>query len=239
MSKQLSLAFDRPRKRRRKRRTIDGRTPRPRVPHRSRPLHQARNPVHVTLRVRPGVPSLRSFELAKTIVEGLRKAATSTWKRQAQRRESFRVVTFSIQPNHLHLLVEAADKAALARGMQGLAAGMARRINRTLRRRGRLFAERYHAHALRSPREVRNGLVYVLKNFEKHPEPIPDLGTAPRDGIDPCSSARWFAGWREPCPASVLAPPVAAPRTWLLRVGWNERGGGRIRRSEAPAAGRG
>jgi REP element-mobilizing transposase RayT len=62
----------------------------------------------------------------------------------AVRRRTFRVIHFSIQPDHLHLVVEATSKQALTRGMQGLASRLARRINRTLRRRGCVFRERYH-----------------------------------------------------------------------------------------------
>jgi REP element-mobilizing transposase RayT len=204
------------------------------VDHGPRPWHDERHPVHVTLRVRRGIPNLRGFALAKTITEGLRRAAQSTHARPAARRETFRVVHYSIQPNHLHLIVEAASKETLARGMQGLASGMARRVNRKLRRRGALFGDRYHAHRLASPTEVRNAVVYVLKNFEKHPEAIPDRGTEPREGIDPLSSARWFGGWAEPIATSDPAPPVTAARTWLLGTGW-KRGGGPIGRHERPA----
>src|SRR5258705_3174671 len=168
------------------------------VKHRARPWHDQNHPVHVTLKVRRGVPNLRGFRLAKVIGTGLRLAATSDAAKKQERRRTFRVIHFSIQPNHLHLIVEATSKTALARGMQGLASGLARRVNRKLRRRGSLFADRYHGHAMAKPTEVRNAIVYVLKNYEKHPDPIPDLGTAPDAGIDPCSSARWFDGWAEP-----------------------------------------
>jgi REP element-mobilizing transposase RayT len=197
-------------------------------------LHDAHHPVHVTLRVCRGVPNLRGYALAKTITEGLRRAAQSTEARPAARRETFRVVHYSIQPNHLHLIVEAASKTALARGMQGLASGLARRVNRKLRRRGTLFSDRYHEHKLASPTEVRRAVVYVLKNFEKHPVAIADRGTEPQRGIDPLSSARWFGGWAEPLTTSVLTPPVATPRTWLLGTGW-KRGGGLVERHEGPA----
>jgi REP element-mobilizing transposase RayT len=188
----------------------------------------------VTLRVRRGTPNLRGYALAKTITEGLRRAAQSSHARPAARRETFRVVHYSIQPNHLHLIVEATSKDALARGMQGLASGMARRVNRKLCRRGALFGDRYHAHTLASPREVRHAVVYVLKNFEKHAVAIPDRGTEPREGIDPLSSARWFGGWADPIAASALTPPVAAAQTWLLGGGW-QRGGGLIARHERPS----
>ena len=161
---------------------------------RARPWHDQNHPVHVTLKVRRGIPTLRGSRLAKAIGPGLRMAATSDAAKKQERRRTFRVIHFSIQPYHLHLIVEATSKTALARGMQGLASGLARRVNRKLRRRGALFGDRYHGHALASPREVRNAVAYVLKNYEKHPESIPDRGTEPQRGIDPCSSARWFGG---------------------------------------------
>jgi hypothetical protein len=69
---------------------------------------------------------------------------------------------------------------------------------------------------LRTPREVRNALVYVLQNVRKHIRAV--------RGIDPCSSARWFDGWRSPIGPVVEPSPVARPRTWLLRIGWRRRG---------------
>jgi REP element-mobilizing transposase RayT len=185
--------------------------------------------------VKHGIPNLRGSALRKTIGGGFRKAAASPWTRQVRRRESFRVVHFSIQPNHLHLIIEAENREVLSRGMQGLAAGLARRINRALGRRGAVFAERYHAHELRGPEEVRRSIVYVLKNYAKHRVTRDDRDTEPVKGIDPCSSARWFDGWAEACPRPPSAAPVADARTWLLRVGWNLRGGGKIGRNEVPA----
>jgi REP element-mobilizing transposase RayT len=190
--------------------------------------------VHVTLRVRRGVPNLRGYRLAATILAGLRMAATSTAAKRVVRRESFRVVHFSVHPDHLHLIVEASDRMALARGMQGLASGLARRVNNRLHRRGSLFADRYHAHTLAQPREVRNAIVYVLKNYEKHGDPLAERRTEPRAGLDPCSSAHWYEGWAESPRPQPKPPPVCTPRTWLLRVGWQRHG--RIHRHERPAA---
>ena len=110
--------------------------------------------------------------------------------------------------------------------MQGLGIRLAKAINRRLGRRGRVWAERYHGRALRTPREVRIGLVYVLLNGRKH-------GVIGR-GIDPCSSGAWFGGWRERIELSREPAPVARPRTWLLRVGWRRTGP--IGLDDAPAA---
>jgi REP element-mobilizing transposase RayT len=202
------------------------------VAHRARPFHEANQPVHVTLRVRRGVGHLRRRAAAKTIVEAMRSAAQDGGK-AAQRRRTFRVVHFSVQPDHLHLIVEATSKRALGRGMQGLASRIARGLNRRLHRRGSLFKERYHARTLATPLEVRRAVAYVLTNAAKHDDPIPDPGTRPVDGIDPCSSALWFAGWMRPPPPVDKPPPVSEARTWLLRVGWRRHG--LLRRSERPA----
>jgi REP element-mobilizing transposase RayT len=149
----------------------------------------------------------------------------------ARVRGSFRLVHFSAQSNHLHLLVEAGDRAALGRGMQGLAIRLARRLNRLWGRRGGVFADRYHARALRTPREVRHALVYVLANARRH-------GIGYR-GIDPHASGAWFGGWRD-APRRAEAPceapgPVSAARTWLLAVGWRRHG--LIGTRESPRAG--
>jgi putative transposase len=124
-------------------------------------------------------------------------------------RLGFRLVHFSVQGNHLHLVVEAPDATRLARGLQGLSVRIARRLNRLMRRTGKVFADRYHAHILRTPAEVARAVAYVLGNFSVH---------AMRRGerlvtshIDECSSAA----------VRVTGPPLTArPQTWLLCVGW-------------------
>jgi REP element-mobilizing transposase RayT len=185
------------------------------VPHRARPQHAHRFPVHVTMRVVEGLPTLREHGLFGVICSAIAAANT-----EAKLRNSFRVLQFSVQTNHLHLLVEADDAEMLARGVQGLAIRVARRVNGALRtaagpRRGSVWKGRYHAHELKTPREVRNGLVYVLQNLKKH---RPDAR-----GIDVCSSAVAFEGWRDLEPSAAL-DWLPHPRTWLARVGWRRRG---------------
>lgn len=201
-----------------------GRKPKPaheRRGHVSRPTIAARHPVHVTLRVRAGVPSLRQGR----VVRALRRCFVA-----GKDRFGFRLVHFSVQRNHLHLLVEAPDSLSLSRGMQGLSIRIARRVNRTVGRSGRVFAERYHAHVLATPTETRRALVYVLGNARTH------LGARDPRWADEASSAVWFTGWRVPVTDLRLAaeePPVVAPRGWLLREGW-KRAGGLIHPGEAP-----
>ncbi len=131
--------------------------------------------------------------------------------------EGFRVVQFSVQADHVHLLVEAQDKPALSSGARGLVIRSARAINRVLARAGRVWGDRYHARELASPREVRNALVYVLMNHKKH-------GLRDRGHIDPCSSAPWFDGFRVTLPPPAQPAVTWRPGTWLASVGWRRRG---------------
>jgi len=137
------------------------------TPHRRRPAHDPRCPAHVTLRTRSGLPTLRSDPVFSAVQRALARSSHA----------SFRLLHYSVQCDHLHLLVEADTPTRLVRGAQGLAIRVARAINRVVRRRGRVWHGRYHAHVLRAPREVRNAFVYVLQNFRKHLRAVP--------GIDP------------------------------------------------------
>jgi REP element-mobilizing transposase RayT len=151
--------------------------------------------------------------------------------RVACERGDFRLAHYSILRDHLHLIVEADDRRALGRGMQSIGARVARAVNRVLRRRGQVLLERFHLRILRTPSEVRNALSYVLNNLRKH------LGVrASRVGcIDPASSGAWFTGWREGVGRVPRSPaPIAAARTWLLRVGWQRHG--LLDPSEVPVA---
>ena len=195
------------------------RGPRPRVWHRERAAVPVDCPVHVTLRVRPDLPSLRSGRLVRE------------WRRslaEASERGSFRVAHYSLQDDHAHLIVEAHGKHALACGMKSIGARLARALNRTSGHRGRVLDGRYHHRSLRSPREVRRALAYVLLNARRHLAKRRHLSRTLRTTLDPASSARWFDGWRAQIGVDLSEPidprEVARARTWLLRVGWRRHG---------------
>ena len=186
---------------------------------------KARHPVHVTLRLGKGIPSLRHKSLAGLVFDAFRAA---------RERLGVRLVHFSVQSNHLHLLVEADGRRALSRAMQGVAVRLARRLNRRLSRCGAVFADRFHARTLRTPLEVRRALVYVLRNHRHH-----SRGAGRPSRFDVFSTSAYFDGFTtSPCwPKGGFLPPeeppVARPRTLLLRFGW--RRFGLIAPHEAPA----
>jgi len=131
----------------------------PGVPHLPRTDFAARYPVHVTLRVQPGVGYLRTQSRARILLDAFEAVG---------KRFGLRVVHYVILGNHLHLIVEVDGAAALSRGMQALAIRIARRLNALQSRRGGVFADRYHAHVLGSRREVARAVRYVLGNYRRH-----------------------------------------------------------------------
>jgi hypothetical protein len=181
--------------------------------------------VHVVLRTIPAVGGLR----CKRIFQAIRLATLC-----AKKRENFRIVQISIQRTHVHMLVEASDKHALARGMQGFQISAAKHVNTMLskgqpgpRRRGSVFSDRYHATIITSPRQARHALAYVMCNWRKHGED--------RDArlamwkLDVFSSAAEFKDWADcdghpQLPASYAPLKVIPPQTWLLQRGWKLRG---------------
>ena len=192
-------------------------------PHKQRPFIKASEPLHVVIRVERDLSGLRK----RDIFHAVRDATITT-----ARRENFRIIHVSIQGDHVHLLVEATDRMALARGMQGFQISAAKRINRITvrrgeRRTGRVFSDRYYARVLNSPRSVRHALSYVLNNWRHH-------GYADHHPwyIDPFSSGFTFSGWTELDDSPVLfKPPIPydglvtwLPRTSLLKTGWQRHG---------------
>src|SRR5687768_327235 len=174
---------------------------RPPVHHVRRPRVPRGSPAHVTVRVCRGVPSLRN--------RGFIRNLQATLRRGCERGE-FRVCHYSIQRDRVHLVVEAAGKEALARGMKSVGIRLARTVNRVFGRKGPVLFGRYHLRVLRTPREVRHALAYVLLNARKHWRQR--TGSNPPVVLDIASSGAWFDGWkRPPGGSSIPAPQTARP----------------------------
>jgi len=194
--------------------------------HAARPGFKACHPLHVVLRVAPEVGSLRRRAMYKAIREATITAAL---------RERFRIVHVSLQRTHVHLIVEAEHKTALARGMQGFSISAARHINTALgdgvhRRRGRVFADRYHVEVITSPARARHTIAYVLCNWRRHKEDREGLPSTWL--VDPFSTGILFPDWQELDGQAWLWPIrdgydpmiVRRPATWLLAEGWKRHG---------------
>jgi len=196
-----------------------GRKPGPNagMPHQSRPKFSSL-PAHVTLKLQAGLPSLRTGRVVREVEDSFGRGSA---------RPGFRLIHYSLQRNHVHLVVEASNRAALGRGMMAVGTRLARAVNRAFGRSGKVFGSRYHLHVLKTPREVRAALRYVLLNARHHARRLTKAVK-----LDPASSARWFDGWRPDAlrrivadrPMAVQTAPVARARTWLLTTGWRRHG---------------
>jgi putative transposase len=199
------------------------------VAHRARGPHRRAVPVHVT--VRCAIRSLRAQFVFPTVRGVIARA-------NRRSRGQFRIVEYSVQADHLHLIAEAEDRRALSSGMRGFAVSLARQVNRLLFRRGAVVADRWHEHALTTPRAVRHAIAYVFRNARKHGEKV--------GAIDPLSSAMYFRRLGRIAPYELdsrcaprfdpsdrwrlelnhergFASPVAASQCWLLSTGWKRR----------------
>jgi putative transposase len=153
------------------------------VSHHGRPVLKRRFPVHVTWRVTDEVWNLRSRRCFTVLHRAFMKGAS---------RFGFRLVQYAVMGNHLHFVVEAEDARSLSLGMQGLGVRVAFRLNQLMKRGGRVLSDRYHAHILKTPTEVKRAITYLRTNALKHYQ---------HEGLDPFTSRT----------------PLLLPRTWLLR----------------------
>lgn len=194
--------------------------------HDSRPIVDGKQALHVVLRVMPEIGNMRRPEMYRAVQEATVVAAI---------RGRIRIVQLSVQATHIHLLVEAETTELLARGMQGFQISVARNINTVLgvdgrRRRGRVFADRYHLVVIRSPTQARNVLMYIMNNWRKHGEDR--RGPSSTALIDRFSSGISFPDWSErgDDPWMWRIPDghdpliVYRPKSWLLQEGWKLAG---------------
>ena len=163
------------------------------APHVQRERIERLLPVHVTIRMAQHVYNLRSRRAFSVVGRAIAKAAD---------RFGVRIVEFSVQGNHMHLVVEAGAHEALSRAMQGFSIRVAKGLNAMMNRRGRVLAERYHAHILTTPPEARWAVLYVRDNHRRH---MNEIGRpVSREYVDPFAS-----------PGANVE--LGEPRTWLLR----------------------
>ena len=183
------------------------------VPHAQRAEFSPQHPLHVTLKICDGLPSMRESCAFNAVMQ-----AFAGGKRGAKGVGGFRLTQFAVLGNHMHLMVEADSREHLASAMTGLQTRIAKALNKVWNRTGNVFRGRYHDVVLANPSQVRNALNYILHNGRKH-------GIAGLERwFDPCSSARWFDGFGDADPDRKWPDSLARAETWLSIKGWRCRG---------------
>jgi putative transposase len=166
-----------------------------RMPHVARPRVSRHRPHHITVRTTRPTWNLRSQRCYRFVEKALSVV---------KERGGFRVIHFSVQHNHVHLIVEANDRRTLSSAMKALLIRVARGLNGLMGASGKRFDDRYHEHILKTPSETRNALLYVIGNRAVH---LARWGKSPRRDVDPFSSLA----------AGNLIVPA---KSWLLLEGW-------------------
>lgn len=183
------------------------------VSHAKRVRIKHSTPLHATWRLKKGLSGLRCEEF----FDVFKKASLEAQK------FGLRLLHFSIQGNHLHLIFEARNNETLAQGMRSFGGRIGKAIRRKAGGVGSVFDGRYHLHAIATVSEMKNALAYVLQNTAKHSKLL--------NHLDRYSSAPYFDKWRKllskQCgpllvdhEAAPLPRYLCEPRSWLAREGW-------------------
>lgn len=181
--------------------------------HMARPKMDPRWPVHITMRLKRGLKGLRSPRLHREFQQSLGKAKA----------QGLNALHYSLQGNHLHVAAECEDNRALSKGMNSFAARFGKTIRKKLGGKGKVFEGRYHVKVIKTARQMRNTIAYILLNESKHKKWEPDY--------DECSSARFFKDWTELLGrrdnkwfaeqrSDPLPDFMAKGKSWLATRGW-------------------
>ncbi len=191
--------------------------------HIARPEISDKYPLHINVKIKKNLPNLRTKKLFTIVKKAIIRA----------RVRGFRINHFAVLKNHIHLIAEGKDKEQMGKAMQALTLSLAKSINSTCRRTGKVFIDRYHLHILRTPIEVKNALKYVFKNAAKHYHL--------KNIFDPYSSLIAFKEKEKLLgQAGFLIPKILSsfdeiydhlqsimnivdpPTSWLLKTGWSK-----------------
>lgn len=190
------------------------------VAHAAREKVDFRKPLHITIRLAEGLSGLRTKHMHEQFTVALLNAKA----------KGLRVLHYSIEGNHVHLLVECADNKALASGMNSFGTSFAKAVRKERGGKGKVFAGRYHLGVQKNPAQMKNTLAYVLLNQAKHENLIPYN--------DRFSSSQHFNEWKALLGRNIgpiledwrpnknpLPDHLSTPKSWLASKGWKIKGG--------------
>lgn len=120
------------------------------VAHRTREKVKHYQPLHINFKFRTFIKKKDSLRILKRALINARK-------------QGLRIVHFSMQSNHIHLIVEALNNEVLSSGMRALTVTFAKGL-----KMGKVQVERYHLHVLKTKQEVKHAVHYVAFNQHRH-----------------------------------------------------------------------
>lgn len=114
--------------------------------------------LHFTIKVRENKADIKNKRLLKILHHAIKRA----------RLKKLKVLHYSLEYNHVHLLVEARDNQIIHQGMQAFGISFAKAINKIKFLKGRVYKNRYHFRKITSLRDYKNVLLYIFRNGIKH-----------------------------------------------------------------------
>lgn len=179
------------------------------VNHMKREKVDPKYPMHITMKMKKGIVSLRGPKMCAVLKRSLGKA----------KKRGLNVIHYALEDNHLHVFAESESNCSLRSGLTSFGSSFGKAARRLTGGRGAVFAGRYHMRVLKTPRQTKNALAYVLLNHSKH------QGAKPY--VDNKSSAVFFGDWRALLGDRYRideSPPrpdyLTDAQSWLGRVGW-------------------
>lgn len=119
-------------------------------------------PLHLTIKIEKDKAGLKNKFILKSLHSSIKKA----------RKIGLKIIHYTLEYDHVHLLVETDNKTALARGMQSFGISFSKSINKIKKAQGKVFKTRYHYRKLKTPAEVKNVFNYIFGNSLKHKKAI-------------------------------------------------------------------
>lgn len=114
------------------------------------------SPLHLTVK-------LKRADIQNKVVLRILKHAI-----YRSRLQGLRVIHFSLEHNHVHLYAECESNFVLGKAMKAFGVTFVRRVNKLKKIKGQLYKYRYHLRVLKSARDAKNVINYILKNGIKH-----------------------------------------------------------------------
>ena len=130
-----------------------------RIYHQSRPTLPKDRPLHVTIKFdKKKIATLRNKLFYREIRKSFHRLHLS----------GVRLIEFSVQKDHIHFLLESANKIVLGKAMRALSISLSKRFSLLLNRKIKALKSRYHLHILNTLKELKNARQYILNNSAKH-----------------------------------------------------------------------
>lgn len=170
------------------------------VAHRTRETVRPYTPLHINFKFKTQIKKKSSLRILKRALFNAR-------------RKGLRIVHFSMQSNHIHLIVEAANNNILTSGMRALTVTFAKGL-----KKGKVQIERYHLHVLKTKREVKHAVYYVMFNQHKHEKGAYMVIDEFTSAISALNLVKEYAKWLK-ITIRLLGPIVIEtdrPLCWLL-----------------------